>query len=135
LYVPVKQKGTIKQVFIHLICYNCNKYYSVNTRGCGFLEQYIKSGLANLWKGKEAVGGKLYLSNNTLTHKPHKVNVQTDDTEIKVTEIKSVDYFTSKVLGLPLIKNGLTINTADNMKYKFVVNGREKWKQAIEQAK
>lgn len=87
--------------------------------------------MANLWKGKEAVGGKLYITNESIEHKPHKLNIQSGSLEVKLTEIERVDFFTSKIIGIPLIKNGLVIVDKSGNEYKFVVNGRGKWKKEL----
>ena len=91
----------------------------------------VKKGFANLWKGKEAVGGTLYLTENSLLHKAHKMNIQTKDVEIKINDIDRIDVYTSKVFGIPLVKNGLLVVDKMGKEYRFVVNGREKWKQEI----
>lgn len=94
-------------------------------------DDVVKKGMANLWKGKEAVGGKLYITNESIIHKPHKLNIQSSSLELELADIERVDFFTSKVIGIPLIKNGLLIVDKSGNEYKFVVNGREKWKQEL----
>ncbi|SET96231.1 hypothetical protein SAMN05421676_11280 [Salinibacillus kushneri] len=92
----------------------------------------IKEGMANLWKGKEGVGGKLYLTREHLLHKAHRANIQTGDVEIKLEKINNVGFYNNKFLGLP-IKNGLLVTDQSGQEYRFVVYGREKWKRQIEE--
>lgn len=78
---------------------------------------------ANHFKGIEAVGGKLYLTNKRLIFKSHKLNIQNHELFIDLPDIKSVDRH--KTLGL--VNNGLLITTSQNMKEKFVVEQAEEW--------
>ncbi|UOQ48754.1 GRAM domain-containing protein [Gracilibacillus caseinilyticus] len=96
------------------------------------MENVIKRGMANLWKGKEAVGGKLYLTSQHLTHEAHKMNINKEKVEIKLSDIDHLEFYTNKVLGLPLMKNGLKVVDKENQQYKFVVNKRANWKNEIE---
>ncbi|WP_102029202.1 GRAM domain-containing protein [Salirhabdus sp. Marseille-P4669] len=92
----------------------------------------VKEGMANIFKGKEGVGGKLYLTTDKVIHKAHKMNVQRGTVEINLEDIESIDVYNNKVLGLP-IKNGLQIKDKSGSVYKFVVYKREEWVQAIEE--
>ncbi|GEN47031.1 PH domain-containing protein [Alkalibacillus haloalkaliphilus] len=92
----------------------------------------IKEGLANLWKGQEAVGGKLYLTNKELIHKPHKANIQKEDVFIDVNQIVKVEFYASKLLKIPFVKNGLKIVLDSNETFHFVVNKKSEWKEAID---
>jgi|SRR5699024_1130571 len=97
------------------------------------MENLVKKGMANLWKGKEGVGGKLYLTSQQLTHKPHKMNVQNEEVTIHLSDIDHLEFYTNKVFGIPLMKNGLMVVDKDSRQYKFVVNSRDKWKNEIEE--
>ncbi|UOQ84733.1 GRAM domain-containing protein [Gracilibacillus salinarum] len=96
------------------------------------MENVVKKGMANLWKGKEAVGGKLYLTSQQLTHEAHKMNIKKEKVEINLSDIDRLEFYTNKVLGIPLMKNGLKVVDKENQQYKFVVNKRETWKDEIE---
>ncbi len=78
---------------------------------------------ANHIKGIEAVGGKLYLTNQRLIFKSHKLNFQNHLLSIDLKDIESVDRY--KRVGM--INNGLSITTAQNVKEKFVVEQVEEW--------
>jgi phosphate/sulfate permease len=78
---------------------------------------------ANHFKGIEAVGGRLYLTNKRLIFKSHKLNIQVHELSIDLGEIKSADRH--KTLGL--VNNGLSITTSQSVTEKFVVEQVEEW--------
>ena len=78
---------------------------------------------ANHFKGAEAVGGKLYLTNKRLVFKSHKFNVQNHELSIDLSDIDKVDRY--KTLGL--VNNGLSVTTIDNKTEKFVVQQVDEW--------
>ena len=81
---------------------------------------------ANHFKGMEGVGGKLYLTNNRLVFKSHKLNVQTHELSIPLTDILQVERYKS----LGLINNGLAVTTHIGME-KFVVETPEVWLEKL----
>jgi hypothetical protein len=96
------------------------------------MENVVKEGLANLWKGKEAVGGKLYLTEQSLVHKGHKMNIQGGNVEINLKDIDHLEFYTNKLFGLSIINNGLMVVDKSGKEFKFVVNKRDNWKEEIE---
>lgn len=78
---------------------------------------------ANHFKGAEAVGGKLYLTNQRLVFKSHKFNIQKHELSIGLSDIAKVDRY--KTLGL--VNNGLMVMTSENTTEKFVVQQIEEW--------
>ena len=90
-------------------------------------EEYEYEGAANLFKGIEAVGGKLYITKKALIHRPHKINIQSRETIIDLKDITEV----TKKNTLLLVPNGLLVTTADGEKYKLVVNKRKSWMDKI----
>ena len=92
------------------------------------IENYIKKGHANMWKGWEAAGGTLYLTKDHLIHVPHKLNVQNNEHTIELSNIESITLSNS----LLLVPNGLTVHLKSGEKKKFVVNKRKAWKEEIE---
>ena len=95
-------------------------------------ERVIKQGAANLQKGFETVGGKLYLTNQRLVFEAHQINVQGGITEIELSEVQSTQKCWTKFLGfIPLIPNSLAVNTKDGEEYRFVLFGRGAWEAAI----
>ena len=86
-------------------------------------------GPANLFRGIEGVGGKLFITNKKLIFAAHKLNIQKGQTYIPYDEITSV----SPRKTAKLIDNGLRINTIDSKEFDFVVNDREQWIELINQ--
>lgn len=78
---------------------------------------------ANHFKGIEAVGGKLYLTNKRVIFKSHKLNIQNHELSIKLGDISCVERY--KTLGV--VNNGLSIMTSQNSIEKFVVEQVEEW--------
>lgn len=96
-------------------------------------EQVVKQGSANLQKGVETVGGKLYLTNQRLIFEAHKINVQGGTTEIKISDIQSSEKCWTKFLGfIPLAPNSLAIFTKSGKEYRFVLMGRDAWATALD---
>lgn len=60
------------------------------------------------------------------------MNVQGGCVEISLNDIDHLEFYTNKIFGLPLIKNGLMVVDKSGTKYKFVVNKRDTWKNQIE---
>ena len=99
-------------------------------------EQIIKQGAANLQKGIETVGGKLYLTNQRLVFEAHKINVQGGTTEIELPDILSSEKCWTKFLGfIPLMPNSLAVYTKAGKEYRFVLFGRGAWASAIDENK
>ena len=82
---------------------------------------------ANHFKGIEAIGGKLYLTEKRLVFKSHKLNIQNHVLSIILQDIISVDRY--KTLGL--VNNGLIISTCQNITEKFVVERAEEWNNKL----
>ena len=80
-------------------------------------------GPANLFRGIEGVGGKLFLTNKKVIFKSHKINIQKGQTDILYENIKEI----IKRKTAKIIDNGIRIKTNDGNEFDFVVNEREKW--------
>ena len=78
---------------------------------------------ANHFKGIEAVGGKLYLTNKRLVFKSHKLNIQNHELSIPLNNIKNVARH--KTIGI--VDNGLSITVVNGNVEKFVVEQVEDW--------
>lgn len=70
---------------------------------------------ANHFKGVEAVGGKLYLTNKRVVFKSHTFNIQAHELSIPLPDISKVEK--TKTWGL--INNSLSITITDNKIEKF----------------
>ncbi|PWJ38583.1 GRAM domain-containing protein [Sediminitomix flava] len=84
-------------------------------------------GGASLFQGKEAVGGKIFLTNNKMIFIPHKFNIQKKELEIPFLKIKEVTgRKTAKV-----VDNGLRIVLENDDYFDFIVNERDVWIEKI----
>mgnify|MGYP000515953451 CR=1 FL=1 len=80
-------------------------------------------GPANLFRGMEGVGGKMFLTNKKVVFKSHKINIQKGQTDILYENITEI----LKRKTAKLIDNGIRIKTKDGNQFDFVVNERENW--------
>ena len=93
----------------------------------------MKSGPANLLRGKESVGGKLELDGRALRFLPHKLNVQRSPVVLYVTDIKRLAPAWTKLFGVfPVAPNGLDVTMRNNEVWHFTVTGRKEWIREIE---
>lgn len=76
---------------------------------------------ANLFRGVEGVGGKIFLTNQRLIFKSHSLNIQKGQTNIEYSIISDVQ----KRKTAKLVNNGIKIITKQNTEYDFVVNERD----------
>ncbi len=91
--------------------------------------QIEREGFANLFKGIEAVGGKLFITKQGLMFRAHSFNIQKGSTDIRYQEIVSVHK--RKTGGL--VDNGMRVSTRDGKKYDFVLNERDEWVRKLEE--
>ncbi len=95
-------------------------------------ENVIKVGRANIWKGIEAVGGMLYLTDKgRLVHVPHSVNIQRSIVAVQVPNIIDVETRWTRFLGIPIAKNGLFVTQSQGQDFKYVVWGTKSWRESI----
>lgn len=78
---------------------------------------------ANHFKGAEAVGGRLFLTNARLVFLSHKLNIQQHEWTLDRSLIEGVARY--KTLGI--VANGLRIQTKGNKEEKFVVEEAATW--------
>ncbi len=78
---------------------------------------------ANHFRGIEAVGGKLYVTNKRLVFRSHKFNIPNHHLTIGLADIEEIERY--KTLGL--VNNGLSIQCANGSTEKFVVQQPEEW--------
>lgn len=96
-------------------------------------ETVIKEGAANLQRGIEQVGGKLFLTTHRLVFESHALNVQTGATIIALSDVSGTALCWTKVFGvLPLVPNSLAVSTQHGKQHRFVLYGRKKWQAAID---
>lgn len=93
-------------------------------------EELIAYGVANLFRGLESVGGKLFLTNKQLVFKSHNINVQTGTTKLTLDRIESID----KRKTMLIVENGLLVRTINGHEFKFVVNDRNEWLKVLNES-
>jgi hypothetical protein len=96
-------------------------------------ETLIKDGAANLQRGLETVGGRLYLTNRRLIFESHGFNVQTGATIIPLESISGARKCWTKFLNLiPLFPNSIAVSTNEGKEYRLVTFSRQAWINAID---
>ncbi|KQC13239.1 MAG: hypothetical protein APR63_09165 [Desulfuromonas sp. SDB] len=97
-------------------------------------ESMVKQGPANLQRGIETVGGKIYLTNLRIIFEPHFFNFQSKISIIELSDIKDLNYCRTKFLGIiPLTDNSLSVETVKGKDYRFVLWNRKQWASEIKQ--
>jgi len=97
-------------------------------------EAILKEGPANLLRGIENVGGRLFLTNARVHFHGHAFNVQAEPTTVPLAEISEVEVGMTRVLGVPLAANSIVIRTIGGREYRLTVQRRAEWKAAIDSA-
>ena len=96
-------------------------------------ETRLREGAANLQRGIETVGGRLFLTDQRLLFNAHGFNVQTGSTDIALSDIRQLRPCWTKLLNvIPIFPNSLAVETSDGHSYRFVLCGRSQWAEAIE---
>ena len=90
-------------------------------------EEIEVKGPANLFRGMEGVGGKMFITNKHIIFKSHKINIQKGQTNIPYEDITEI----SKRKTAKIIDNGIRIKTNTGKEFDFVVNEREKWLEKL----
>ena len=99
-------------------------------------ETPVKDGRANLMRGVEGVGGRLYLTDRRLVFESHGLNVQRGPALVSLSDVAGLSKVWTRVFGaIPLAPNGLAVRSVDGQELRFVVSGRSKWIEAIETAR
>lgn len=97
-------------------------------------EQPVHQGPANLQRGREAVGGKLFLTTQRLLFHPHKCNVQRDALEIPLRSIVGTERVWTRLFGaVPVLPNSLAVRLDDSSVVRFVVHNRLLWQRHIDE--
>ncbi|MFI7222891.1 GRAM domain-containing protein [Nonomuraea angiospora] len=94
-------------------------------------EVLLRKGGANLWRGREALGGRLWLTSKWLVFRSHSMNFQAGVWAWPLEEVLS----TAPVNTLAIVPNGMEIVLRSDERIKFVVHRRREWMSAIAKAK
>ena len=90
-------------------------------------ERILYQGAANHWRGREARGGWLVLTERALVFRPHGLNAQRAPVRIELPAIRGIG--PRNTLGI--IPNGMRVDTTDAGPERFVVNGQGEWIRRI----
>ena len=94
-------------------------------------EVITRSSWANLFRGWEGVGGRLYLTDRRLVFESHAINFQTGTNELPVCEIAGAKKCWSKFLGVPLAPTSVVVAMKSGEEFQFVLYFRQTWIDAI----
>ena len=95
-------------------------------------EVVVKEGRANLLKGINSIGGKLYLTNLRLVFESHGFAQSKTATIIDLPSISSVQECWTRLLGIiPLVPNGIAIDTTQSQEHRLALGKRGTWIDAI----
>jgi hypothetical protein len=84
-------------------------------------ERTIREGRANLQRGIENVGGKLYLTSHRLIFEAHVLNTQRGPTGLSLDQISRVATCWTRFLGVvPIAPNSLAVSMRDATECPFV---------------
>ncbi len=98
-------------------------------------EGLLREARANLQRGIETVGGRLYLTTHRLVFEAHSFNIQSGATSIHVRNVRRMRKCWTKFLGiLPVFPNSLAVSTARGVTYQFVLGQRDAWIRDIRAA-
>jgi len=90
-------------------------------------ERVVREGPANHFRRLEAVGGWLYLTNQRLVFKSHRLNIQRHQLSLPLDRIATA----RPSMTAWVIPNGLQVLTKDGRGERFVVEGRGEWVAAL----
>lgn len=90
-------------------------------------EKIVRQGPANHWRGAEARGGWLVLTDRRLVFRSHGKNVQNEGAEVALAEVAAIE--PRRTLGI--VPNGLRVRRRDGSAETFVVAERRAWVAAL----
>lgn len=97
-------------------------------------EQPIHQGPANLQRGRESVGGRLFLTTQRLLFHPHACNVQRATIEIPLSSLVGTERVWTRLFGaVPVLPNSLAVRLDDSSVLRFVVHNRILWQRHIDE--
>lgn len=94
----------------------------------------LKAGNGNLWKGLRPIPGKLYLTETVLHHVPNFSAFHRAERTVELEDIDNVEIGTTMAYGFIPLPNEVRVTLKDGEVLKYIVNGRKKWKKAIDEA-
>jgi len=83
-------------------------------------EQILADVGANMFRGIEAVGGRMKITDRRILFEPHSFNLQPQPADIPLDQVAEV----RKRNTLFVVPNGILVRLKSGVQYKFVVWGR-----------
>ena len=101
-------------------CPSCGHPFMVNRPQVP--EQMLEDVAANMWRGIEAVGGRLQITTQRIVFRAHMFNLQTMPTEIPLDNVASAEPCNT----MGIVPNGVRVVLKSGIEYRFVVWGRDR---------
>lgn len=92
-------------------------------------ETILITALANLFRGIEAVGGRITITNFRIWFEPHALNIQSQPEEISLNVITAI----GKRNTMGIIPNGMYVRTNSGQEFHFVTWKRETLIRTVQQ--
>jgi hypothetical protein len=98
-------------------------------------ESVLKSGRANLRRGAETVGGRLFLTDRRLIFEAHIFNAQRGGDQIQLSQIEEMEPSWTRLFGvIPVAPGAVCVRMDGGSQHHLVVRGRRNWIQAVQDA-
>ena len=123
--------GTLFGLYMCVVTEFQSRNFEKNTSQITGGRNVLKKGPANHFMNGESVGGYLFLLDESIIFKSHKINVNNHQLILPLDEIANI----KPSLTLGFVPNGMKITTSDGVVEQFVINGRKDWIRKIEDAR
>ena len=90
-------------------------------------EEVLADEMANLWRGWESVGGRIYVTDRRVIFESHWLNFRRGVTKIPIDDIEDV----RPCNNLGFVPNGMEILTRDGRRFSFVTWARQSLMELI----
>ena len=96
-------------------------------------ETVVMDSSANLQRGAESVGGRLFLTSQRLIFEPHSLNIQRGVATVPLGDIRQAAPCWTKLFNLlPVAPNSLDVETRAGKHLRLVLWKRRWWRRAID---
>jgi len=123
--------GTLFGLFMCVFAEYQSRNFEKNKKQITGGRNVLKKRPANHVMNGESVGGYLFLLDESIIFKSHKINVNRHQLILPLEEITDI----KPSLTLGLVPNGMKITTSGGEVEQFVINGRKDWVRKIEDAR
>lgn len=119
---PSNLKGLPSRAWIEQVDHWTDQFVRPQHSQQNEVERVVAKFAANLWRGSEAVGGRIVMTDQRLLFESHKINTMRAPASIPYRQISNV----ARTRTLGIVPNGLIILTIDGTEYRFVVDNRNR---------